>query len=107
MAVLDIRQRSGYLFLAVMLGHVILISAQVTSRSGVPVLEAVTFGLVAEAQRAVSTGVANLRHQLEAVQVQYQERRALADRASALEGLLALRDRSNLQTAAAVIIAAS
>jgi rod shape-determining protein MreC len=127
MPLLDIRQRSGYLFLAVMLGHVILISAQVTSRSGVPVLEAVTFGLVAEAQRAVSTGVAkvrrtwdryvwlrgveaenaNLRRQLEAVQVQYQERRALADRASALEGLLALRDRSNLQTAAAVIIAAS
>jgi rod shape-determining protein MreC len=127
MPLLDIRQRSGYLFLAVMLGHVILISAQVTSRSGVPVLEAVTFGLVAEAQRAVSTGVAkvrrtwdryvwlrgveaenaNLRRQLEAVQVQYQERRALADRANALEGLLALRDRSNLQTAAAVIIAAS
>jgi rod shape-determining protein MreC len=127
MPLLDIRQRSGYLFLAVMLGHVILISAQVTSRSGVPVLEAVTFGLVAEAQRAVSTGVAkvrrtwdryvwlrgveaenaSLRRQLEAVQVQYQERRALADRASALEGLLALRDRSNLQTAAAVIIAAS
>jgi rod shape-determining protein MreC len=127
MPLLDIRQRSGYLFLAVMLGHVILISAQVTSRSGVPVLEAVTFGVVAEAQRGVSTGVAkvrrtwdryvwlrgveaenaNLRRQLEAVQVQYQERRALADRASALEGLLALRDRSNLQTAAAVIIAAS
>ena len=31
MALLDIRQRAGYLFLAVMLGHVILISAQVNS----------------------------------------------------------------------------
>ena len=33
MALLDIRRRSGYLFLAVMIGHVILISAQVNSRS--------------------------------------------------------------------------
>src|SRR5437763_1598327 len=101
MPLLDIRRRSGYLFLAVMLGLVILISAQVNSRSGVPVLEAVTFGVVAEAQRAMSIGVAKvrrtwdryvwlrgveaenagLRRQLESLQVQYQERRALADRA--------------------------
>jgi rod shape-determining protein MreC len=127
MPLLDIRRRSGYLFLAVMLGHVILISAQVNSRSGVPVLEAVTFGVVAQAQRALSSGVAKtrrtwdryvwlrgveaenagLRRQLESLQVQYQERRALADRARSLEDLLALRDRSNLETVAAEIIAAS
>ena len=127
MAILDIRRRSGYLFLAVMLGHVILISAQVNSRSGVPVLEAVTFGIFAEAQRGLSAGVsglrrgwsryvwlrgveaenAALRRQLEGVEVQFQERRALADRARNLEELLALRDRSNLQTVAAEIIAAS
>jgi len=127
MALLDIRRRSGYLFLAVMLFHVILISAQVNSRSGVPVLESVTFGVFAEAQRGLATafsglrrmwdryvwlrGVeaenASLRRQLEVVQVQYQERRALADRARALEELLALRDRSSLETVAAEIIAAS
>jgi rod shape-determining protein MreC len=127
MAVLDIRRRSGYLFLAVMLFHVILISAQVNSRSGVPVLESVTFGVFAEAQRGLSSGIlsvrriwgkyvwlrgvqaqnADLRRQLEVVQVQYQERRALADRARSLEDLLALRDRSNLETVAAEIIAAS
>ena len=127
MALLDIRRRSGYLFLAVMLFHVILISAQVNSRSGVPVLESVTFGVFAEMQRGLSTAVsglrrmwgryvwlrgvevenATLRRQLEAVQVQYQERRALADRARSLEDLLALRDRSNLETVAAEIIAAS
>src|SRR5579871_4103277 len=115
MAVLDIRRRSGYLFLAVMLFHVILISAQVNSRGGVPVLEAVTFGVFAEVQRTLSNGVggirrawgryvwlrgveaenANLRRQLETVQIEYQERRALADRARSLEELLALRDRSN------------
>jgi rod shape-determining protein MreC len=124
---LDIRRRSGYLFLAVMLGHVILISAQVNSRKGVPMLETVTFGVFAEAQRGLSTGVskvrgawgryvwlrgveaenASLRRELEAVQVQFQERRALADRARTLEDLLALRDRSNLQTVAAAIIASS
>src|SRR5215471_12597770 len=109
MALLDIRRRSGYLFLAVMLFHVILISAQV-QRSGVPVLESVTFGVFAEAQRGLATafsgmrrvwdryvwlrGVeaenASLRRQLEAVQIQYQERRALADRARTLEEVLAL-----------------
>ena len=56
MAILDIRQRSGYLFLAIILGHIILISAQVNSRSGVPVLEQVTFGIFSEIQRAMSTG---------------------------------------------------
>ena len=124
---LDIRRRSGFLFLAVMLGHVILISAQVNSRKGVPMLETVTFGVFAEAQRGLSTGVskvrgawgryvwlrgveaenASLRRELEAVQVQFQERRALADRARTLEDLLSLRDRSNLQTVAAAIIASS
>src|SRR5438552_1803271 len=127
MALLDIRRRSGYLFLAVMLGHVILISAQVNSRSGVPVLEFATFRVFAEAQRAmssVSAGVrrawqryvwlrdveadnANLRRQLDEVRIEYQERRALADRARQLEDVLALRDRSNLDTTAADVIASS
>ena len=60
-ALLDIRQRAGYLFLAVMLGHVILISAQVNSRSGVPVLEAVTFGVFAEVQRAARPACPGVR----------------------------------------------
>ncbi len=127
MAILDIRQRSGYLFLAVMLGHVILISAQVNSRSGVPVLESVTFGVFAEVQRGSSSGVsgapdvwnryvwlrgveaenASLKRKLDEVQMQFQERRALADRARGLQELLELRDRSNLQTMAAEIIASS
>ena len=84
-------------------------------------------GAATRAQRGLSTGVygarrawsryvwlrgvesenADLRRQLEGVQVQYQERRALADRALNLEALLGLRDRSNLQTLAAEVIAAS
>jgi rod shape-determining protein MreC len=115
MAVLDIRRRSGYLFLAVMLFHVILISAQVNSRNGVPVLESVTFGLFAQAQRGLSTGILGTRRiwgkyvWLRGVQAENAElRRQLeADRARSLEDLLALRDRSNLETVAAEIIAAS
>ena len=42
MAILDIRQRSGYLFLAVTLGQILLVSAQVNSKSGVPVIESPT-----------------------------------------------------------------
>jgi len=124
---LDIRQRSGYLFLAVTLGHIILISAQVNSRSGVPVLEQVTFGTFAEVQRGTWSGVSmvrrvwngyvGLRHtktendelkrQLASAQIQLQEQRALADRSRGLERLLELRERSKLSTAGAEIIGAS
>jgi rod shape-determining protein MreC len=124
MAVADIRSRTGYLFLGIILGHIILISAQVNSRTGVPVLESVTFGVFAELQRMVSgvtgsvrrvwTGYVGLRHaqteneslkrQLSEAQIALQEQRALADRARGLQQLLDLRDRSNLRTAAAEII---
>jgi rod shape-determining protein MreC len=123
-ALLEIRQRSGYLFLAVMLGHVLLISAQVNSQKGVPVLEAVTFGIFSEVQRAMSSGVSGIRHgwggyvglrhlkeendalkrDLAAAQIAVQEQHALASRARGLEKLLELRDRTSLQTTAAEII---
>ena len=41
MAVLDIRQRTGWLFMGVIVGHILLISAQVNTQRGVPVLEEV------------------------------------------------------------------
>jgi rod shape-determining protein MreC len=123
-AVLDLRQRSGYLFLAVMLGHVLIISAQVNSRKGVPVLEAVTFGIFSEVQRAMASGVSGIRRgwggyiglrhlkeendalkrDLAAAQIAAQEQHALASRARGLERLLELRDRTSLQTTAAEII---
>jgi rod shape-determining protein MreC len=126
MAILDIRQRAGYLFLAVMLGHVILISAQVNSRRGVPVLQEVTFGVFAEVQRGTSAIVSlfrktwsgyvglravraeneALKQQLVEAQLALQEQRALADRSRSLMAALELRDRSNLKTAAAEVISA-
>ena len=45
------RGGSAVLFVLVVVAHIILISAQVTSKSGMPVLQAVAFGLVAEVQR--------------------------------------------------------
>lgn len=127
MALLEFRQRSGYLFLGVVLAHVLLISAQVTTRAGVPMLESVTFGLFSEVQRGLTSGLSGIRsvwsgyiglrhlkvendelkRQLAAVQVAAQEQRALADRARGFEQLLELRDRISLQTAAAEIIGAA
>src|SRR5919204_4943058 len=124
MALQDIRQRSGYLFLAVVVAQIILISAQVNSRTGVPVLEAITFGIFAEVQRstfAIVSGTRQvwnsyigLRHvrveneelkrQLAEAQIQLQQQRALADRSRSLAQLLELRDRSNLRTTAAEVI---
>jgi rod shape-determining protein MreC len=123
-ALLDIRQRSGYLFLAVILGHIVLISAQVNSRAGVPVLEQVTFGIFSEIQRSVSSGLNgvrrvwggymdlrqvkiendDLKRQLADAQVALQAQHALADRAHGLEQLLEMRDRVTLQTTAAEVI---
>jgi len=124
MAVLDIRLRAGYLFLVVVVGHVVLISAQVNARSGVPILEAVTFGAFAEVQRAAAsvlygirggwTGYVDLRgvraenealrRQLADAEVQMQQQRALAARTRALESILELRETLDLQTTAAQII---
>ena len=125
MALIDSRHRAGYLFLAVTVGHVILISAQINAKSGVPLLESVTFGAFSEAQRgmfvlvnqvrSVWSGYLSLRdvradndtlrRQLAEARVQVQEQRAIADRSREFERLLELRDRTSLSTTAAEIIA--
>jgi rod shape-determining protein MreC len=127
MALEDIRQRTRYLFLVVILGHILLISAQVNSRRGVPMLEAVTFGIFSEVQRATSSvvsagrnvwsGYIGLRHahaenqelkrQLADAQIAMQTQQALADRARILEQLLELRDQLHVKTTAAAIIGAT
>lgn len=124
MALTDIRQRGRALFGAVVLAHIILISTQVNSRSGVPVLETVTFGVFAEIQRAAAVvfngarrtwnGYLDLRgvraendvlkHQLDSLQVQLQQQRMLAERSQQLQRLLQLRDHTGLPTAAADVI---
>jgi rod shape-determining protein MreC len=125
MAILDIRQRTGYLFLGVIVGHIILISAQVNTKRGVPMLEAVTFGVFAEIQRgawAVVEGARGgwegyfalqqvrqenerLRQELGQLQVRLQEERALAQQSRGLQHLLELRQRTELATTGATVIA--
>jgi len=124
-ALLDIRQRSGYLFLGVVVAHVLLISAQVNSkRTGIPILESVAFGVFAEVQRTVSGAVSSLRQgwsgyvnlrdvrseneslkrELAEARVSLQQQQATAARAKGLEKLLDLRDHTDLQTTAATVI---
>ncbi len=127
MPVTDFRQRTAMLFIAVVLGHVILISAQVTSSAGVPLLEVVTFGAFAEVQRGAAgltgsirdawSGYGNLRHvraeneelrrKLGELQVQFQQERARAERVRDLESLLGFKQQLQVDTIAAGVIGAS
>jgi rod shape-determining protein MreC len=127
MPVTDFRQRTAVLFIAVVLGHIILISAQVNSRAGVPLLEVVTFGAFAEVQRGAAgltgsirdawSGYGNLRgvraendelkRQLGALQVQFQQERARAERARQLERLLGFQQDLRVETTPASVIGAS
>src|ERR1041384_7254734 len=120
MAVLDIRQRTGWLFFAVIVAHIILISAQVNTRRGVPMLEAVVFGAFAEVQRAsasVVTGVQDgwkdyfalqqirreneqLTREVTEMRVALQQERALASQTRQLQQLLDLRTSLPLSMAA-------
>jgi rod shape-determining protein MreC len=123
--VLDIRRRTGVLFLAVMLGHLILISAQVTTKSGLTTLEAIVFGAVAGVQRASSWAIggvtgawgryvdlrrvrddnARLERELAALRLQLQAQQALALRGTRLELLLGLQRAVPQRTLAADVIA--
>ena len=110
---------------AAILLHVVLISAQVNTASGVPVLQVVTFGGFAELQRATMATVnglrglwsgyialrqvqeqnAALKQELQNLQVRFQQEHAEAQRTDNLRQLLELRNRANLDTVAAEVIA--
>lgn len=125
MALADIRQRPGVILGAAILLHVILISAQVNTASGLPVLQVVTFGSFSEVQRATMAVVDGLRgmwsgyvalrqvqeenstlkQELQTLKVRFQQERAEAQRTDNLRQLLELRERANLETVAAEVIA--
>jgi rod shape-determining protein MreC len=127
MALLDIRQRTGYLFMAVTVGHIALISAQVNTERGVPILEAVTFGAFAEVQRGASSVIGGVRtswgdylalqtvrsdndrlqQEVARLQIALQQERAQAEQSRTLEQLLELRSQAQLATVAAGVIAGS
>jgi rod shape-determining protein MreC len=128
MPALDLRLRSSsYLFLAVVVAQLVLISAQVTTKTGMPILQAVAFGMVAEVQRAGAgvvggvaglwTGYVDLRRvrgdnerltrELGQARIALQQERALAERSRNLQQLLDLRSRLMVETTAADVIAAA
>ena len=119
------RPRIGLLFLAVVVGHVILISTQVQSRSGVPVLESVTFGAFARVQQGtagVVRGVLDtwsnyaylrgarmeneeLHRRVAELEVRLQEQRTLAQKSERLQALLDLKPALAAPMLAAEVIA--
>ena len=125
MALLDIRQRTGWLFMAVVVGHILLISTQVATRRGVPVLEALTFGVFAEVQRTTTSGIGSVRDvwqnyfalqqtrqenqqlhtEVAQLRVGLQQERALAEQSRMLQKLLDMRMETPLKTTAAYVIA--
>jgi rod shape-determining protein MreC len=125
MAIADIKQRTGVILGAAILLHVVLISAQVNTASGLPVLQVVTFGSFSEVQRATMSMIdgvrgmwsgyvalqqvqeenAALKQELQNLQVLFQQERAEAQRTDNLRQLLELRNRANLETVAAEVIA--
>ena len=128
MPALDLRLRSSsYLFFAVVVAQLVLISAQVSTKTGMPILQAVAFGMVAEVQRvgATATGAVGdlwtgyfelrglrgenerLERELGQTRIALQQERALAQRSRNLEQLLDLRSRLAVQTTAADVIAAA
>jgi rod shape-determining protein MreC len=126
MAVLDIRQRTGWLFMGVVVGHILLISAQVNTQRGVPMLEEVTFGTFAEVQRGAASAIATIRdnwvnyvalqdvraenaklkEEMAALQIGLQQERALAEQSRTLQSLLELKSSVQLSTTAAAVIGA-
>ena len=89
MAVADnIRQRPGLALTAAILLHVVLISAQVNTSGGIPVLQVVTFGAFSEVQRAtmaVIDGVRGMWSGYVALQQVREENAALKEEVQSLQ----------------------
>jgi rod shape-determining protein MreC len=124
MAVLELRQRTGWLFVAIVVAHIVLISAQVNTQRGVPVLEEAIFGTFAEVQRAATSAVSGvqdswqnyfalqqirrtneaLQQEVASLRIELQQERALAQQSRTLQQLLDLRDAAGLKTTGAAVI---
>ena len=118
------RRRTGVIFVVAVVSQVLLVSAQVQTRSGVRVLEAVSFGAFARVQGVTSSAIRGIRdvwenyaelrgareenqalkQQLADLEIQLQGQRALAARTSKLQELLALQQSTELPTVAAEVI---
>jgi len=122
-----LHRRTLYLLLVMCVGHVLLISVQVQSKSGLPLLESVSFGVFSGAQRG-STGLADgvgsiwrrylalggvarendaLKQQIVELEGALASERALSERTRTLEDLLRLQRTITTPTVAARVTAGS
>ncbi len=121
------RNRTGYIFLGVTIGHLLLISTQNNNERRVPVFGTMAFGMFSEVQRAgtfvLNSGKGlwtdylslqtvrdeneNLKEKISELQVQQQEDRALMSEARSLRALLDFRAESPFETIAAMLIGSS
>ena len=119
------RKRTGWILFAAIIAQVLLVSAQVQTKSGVRAIEAVSFGAFARVQGAASSIVrgvrdvwtnyaalrgakdenAELKRRMSELEVRLQEQRALAARTTKLQELLDLKQDVTLPTVAAEVIA--
>ena len=122
---LDIRKRTGYLFLAIMMGQVILVSAQVQTKTGTRVLQALALEVFSRIQRGTASVVngtrgmwgnyvalrgaraenEDLKRRVASLEVQVQQEHAMAARSEALQALLDLKQKAQFPTLAAEVIA--
>jgi rod shape-determining protein MreC len=123
--VLDIRKRTGWLFFSVMMAQIILVSAQVQTKSGVHVLQAVAFETFSRvhvgtaavvnttrnfwgnyvALRHVRTENEALRQRVADLEVRLQQEHALAASSQRLQELMNLKSQASVPTLAAEVIA--
>src|SRR5436190_11741616 len=122
---LDIRKRTGYVLLGLMIGQVLLVSWQVQTRSGTRVLQAVAFEMFSRVQHGTASAVngtrglwsnyvalrgvrvenADLKRRLAALEVQLQQEHAMAARSTELAALMDLKSTAGFPTLAAEVIA--
>jgi rod shape-determining protein MreC len=122
---LDIRKRTGWIFFGAMLAQILLVSAQVQTKSGVGALNAVTFEVFSRIEHGTASFVTGgqgfwgnyiglrgvkaendaLKKRLAELEVQLQQEHALAARSERLQALMDLKTQAAVPTLAAEVIA--
>ena len=122
---LDIRKRTGWIFFSAMIAQILLVSAQVQTKSGVRALNAVTFEVFSRIEHGTASFVKGgqgfwgnyiglrgvkaendaLKKRVAELEVQLQQEHALAARSQRLQALMDLRSQAVAPTLAAEVIA--
>jgi rod shape-determining protein MreC len=123
--VLDIRKRTGWIFFGAMIAQILLVSAQVQTKSGVRALNAVTFEVFSRIEHGTASFVKGgqgfwgnyiglrgvkaendaLKRRVAELEVQLQQEHAVAARSQRLQALMDLKSQATLPTLAAEVIA--